>query len=150
MAAGLSVEWSAVEALRRFLAEKLGPACAETAQQARTLWVDAVVGVRAVNLALIESLAPIGPFGAGHPEPLFGISQVRVSFAQRVKGGHVRAVLEDASGARLPAIAFRAEETPLGEALLARSGGLQAVVRLSVNTFRGVDQVQAEIVDLAL
>lgn len=150
MAAGLSVEWAGVEPLRRFLSEKLGPACAETAQQARTLWVDAVVSVRAVNLALIESLAPIGPFGAGHPEPLFGVAEVRVSFAQRVKGGHVRAVLEDSSGARLPAIAFRAEETPMGEALLARSEGLQAVVRLSVNSFRGVDQVQAEIVDLAL
>jgi len=150
MAAGLSVEWEAVEPLRRFLTEKLGPDCAQSSQQARTLWVDAVVGVRAVNVALIESLAPIGPFGAGHPEPLFGVSQVRVSYAQRVKGGHVRAVLEDPSGARLPAIAFRAEETPMGAALLARSEGLQAVVRLSVNSYRGVEQAQAEIVDLAL
>jgi single-stranded-DNA-specific exonuclease len=150
MAAGLSVEWSAVEALRGFLQEALGPSCAQAAAEARTLWVDAVVGVRAVDLALLASLEPIGPFGAGHPEPLFGLAQVRVSFAQRLKGGHVRAVLEDASGARLPAIAFRAEESPIGEALLARSGGLQAVVRLSLNSYRGVDQVQAEIVDLAL
>lgn len=150
MAAGLTMDWAQLEAFRDSLEASLAAECAAAAAQARTLHVDAVAGLAAVNLDLIAAIERIGPYGAGHPEPLFAFRHVRVGYAQRLKGDHVRAVLEDASGARVPAIAFRAGEGPLGEALLSKQAGLHALVRLSRNTFRGADQPQAEIVDLAI
>jgi len=150
MAAGLSLAWEKLEPFRAFLNEMLREECAAAEAGARTHWVDAVVAVRAADFQLLDAIARIGPYGPGHPEPLFALADVRVTFAQRLKGEHVRVTLEDGGGSRLGGIAFRAVGQPLGEALLGRPQQAQALVRLGLNTYRGVQQVQAEIVDLAL
>lgn len=149
MAAGLSMDWARLEEFRSFLSERLAGECAASEASARTLKVDALASIRAADFQVLDAFDRIGPFGAGHPEPILAFADVRVSFVQRLKDDHVRATLEDASGARISAMAFRAAAGPLGEALLARPTRLQVLVRLSRNSFRGVEQVQAEILDAA-
>jgi single-stranded-DNA-specific exonuclease len=58
--------------------------------------------------------------------------------------------LRSRDGATVDAIAFRAVQSPLGEALL-RGGGAQLHVaaKLSRNVFRGIERVETRIVDLA-
>ena len=149
-AAGLTVEWDRVEALRDFLSEKLEPEMAAAAGEARALTVDAAGAIGAMDMGLIEALDRIGPYGQGHPEPVFALPDVRVCFAKIVKEEHVRFTLEDARGARISGIAFRAMKSPLGEALMKRDQVFHAAVRIKRNEWNGSVKVEAEIVDLAL
>lgn len=149
MAAGLTVEWDKVEALKDFLSAALEGEIASAAGEARALTVDAAGAISALDLGLIESLDRIGPYGQGHPEPLFALPDVRVSYSKLVKDEHVRFTLEDARGARIGGIAFRAMKSPLGEALLKREGIFHAAVRVKRNEWNGNVRVEAEIVDLA-
>jgi single-stranded-DNA-specific exonuclease len=149
-AAGLTVEWDKVEALKDFLSEKLEPELAAAAGEARALTIDAVGGVGAVDVALIDAIDRIGPYGQGHPEPVFVLTDVHVAFAKLVKEEHVRFTLEDARGARVGGIAFRAMKTPLGEALMKREGQFHAAVRLKRNEWNGTVRAEVEIVDLAV
>lgn len=149
-AAGLTVEWDRVEALKEFLSDKLEPEMAAAAGEARALTVDAAGAIGAMDLSLMEALDRIGPYGQGHPEPVFALPDVRVCFAKLVKEEHVRFTLEDARGARISGIAFRAMKSPLGEALMKRDQVYHAAVRIKRNEWNGSVKVEAEIVDLAL
>lgn len=149
-AAGLTVEWEKVEALKDFLSDALADEIAASAGEARALSIDATGALSAMDLGLLDALDRIGPYGQGHPEPVFAVPDVRVNFAKLVKEEHVRFTLEDARGARISGIAFRAMKSPLGEALLRREGTFHAALRLKRNEFNGRVNAEAEIVDLAV
>lgn len=148
-AAGLTVEWEKVEALKAFLSEALAPEIEAAAGEARALSIDAAGAVSAIDLGLIDALDRIGPYGQGHPEPVFALPDVRVCFAKLVKEEHVRFTLEDARGARIGGIAFRAMKSPLGEALMKRDATYHAAVRIKRNEWNGSVRAEVEIVDLA-
>lgn len=148
-AAGLTVEWDRVEALKDFLSERLAGEIAAAEGEARALSIDASGGVGALDIALIEALDRIGPYGPGHPEPVFALADVRVPFAKLVKEEHVRFTLEDARGARIGGIAFRAMKSPLGEALMKRDATYHAAVRVKKNEWNDTVRAEVEIVDLA-
>ncbi|MEZ5994520.1 MAG: single-stranded-DNA-specific exonuclease RecJ [Hyphomonadaceae bacterium] len=148
-AAGLTVEWSKVEALKDFLSARLEGELAAAEGEARALTIDAAGGVGAMNLDLLASLERIGPYGQGHPEPVFALADVHVSFAKIVKEDHVRFTLEDARGARVGGIAFRAMKSPLGEALMKRDTRYHAAVRVKKNEWNDTVRAEVEIVDLA-
>lgn len=148
-AAGLTVEWDRVEALKDFLSDALKDEIAAAAGEARSLSIDASGAVSAIDLDLVEAVDRIGPYGQGHPEPVFALADVRVSYAKLVKEEHVRFTLEDARGARVGGIAFRAMKSALGEALLKREGTFHAAVRLKRNDWNGTSRAEVEIVDLA-
>jgi single-stranded-DNA-specific exonuclease len=148
-AAGLTVEWDRVEALKDFLSERLEGELAAAAGEARALTIDAVGGVGAIDVALVDAVERIGPYGQGHPEPVFALSDVRIAFAKLVKEDHVRFTLEDARGARVGGIAFRAMKSALGEALMKREGTFHAAVRVKRNEWNDTVRAEVEIVDLA-
>jgi single-stranded-DNA-specific exonuclease len=149
MAAGLSIEWDRVEALKDFLSERLAGEMAAAAGEARALSIDSAAAIGALDLSLIDALDRIGPYGQGHPEPIFALPDVRVSFAKLVKEEHVRFTLEDSRGARIGGIAFRAMKSALGEALMKKDAIYHAAVRVKKNEWNGNVRAEAEIVDLA-
>lgn len=148
-AAGLTVEWDRVEELKDFLSARLEPELAAAAGEARALTIDAAGALSAFDLGLLDALDRIGPYGQGHPEPLFAVADVRVSFAKLVKEEHVRFTLEDARGARISGIAFRAMKSPIGEALLKKGATYHAAVRVKRNEWNYTVNTEVEIVDLA-
>jgi single-stranded-DNA-specific exonuclease len=148
-AAGLTVEWDKVDALKDFLSEALASEIASAAGEARALSIDAAGAISALDLSLLEALERIGPYGQGHAEPVFALPDVRVAYSKLVKDEHVRFTLEDARGARVGGIAFRAMKSPLGEALLKREGTFHAAVRVKRNDWNGNSRAEVEIVDLA-
>jgi single-stranded-DNA-specific exonuclease len=148
-AAGLTVEWDKVEALKDFLSEALAPEIAAAAGEARALSIDAAGAISTIDLSLIEALDRIGPYGQGHPEPVFALPDVRVCYAKVVKEEHVRFTLEDSRGARTSGIAFRAMKSPLGEALLKKDALYHAAVRVKRNEWNDTVKAEVEIVDLA-
>ena len=72
--------------------------------------------------ALVETMARAGPFGAGNPEPVVALPAHIVAYAEPVGEAHVRARLRSGDGAMVNAIAFRADDQPLGKALMESRG----------------------------
>ncbi len=149
MAAGLTMDWDRIDELRTFLAKHMAAEIEGAAGAARSLTIDAAAGIPALDLDLLAALDRIGPYGPGHPDPLFALAEVRVAFAKRVKDAHVRFTLEDARGARIGGIAFQAMTRGFGEALLKGEGVFHAAVRVKRNDYGGKSKAEIEIVDLA-
>ncbi len=149
MAAGLTAEWAKLDAFRDFMDEALGAEMAAAEGAARTLLIDAAAGLASCDLALMDAIDRIGPYGAGHTEPVFALADIAISYAGATKGDHVRCVLQDQRGRKLKAVAFRAGASPLGEALLAKQGRLHVAVKLKRDVYGGAARVEAEILDAA-
>lgn len=147
MAAGLSLEFGKLDAVRADLSARLRDE-AIAATGARDLAVDALVSVGEANIELIQSMSRVGPYGAGWPDPVFAFANARPFAASLVGDRHVRLMLEDESGSKMRAIAFRAGNTPLGDALMARAP-LHMIVRIKKDEWRGGDNVDCEILDAA-
>lgn len=148
MAAGLTVRAAAIPELRAFLTERLA-AETELAFAADALEIDALIAPGAAGRPLLEEFRRLEPFGPGAPEPLFAAAGLRVAESMPMRGGHVRCVLSDGAGARLKAVAWRAEDSELGRRLLARDGALHLAGRLKADDWKGREGVQLEIEDAA-
>ncbi len=117
MAAGLTIDESAIPAFAAFLEERLA-AAVDRSRDDRALLLDAVLAAGGVNPGLVESMEAGGPYGMGWPAPRVAMGPVRVIKADIVGNGHVRTVVAGDDGRSIKAMAFRAAETPLGQALL--------------------------------
>jgi single-stranded-DNA-specific exonuclease len=149
MAAGFGLRAERLDAFREFLAAHFANA-STILSETRALHLDAALAPSAARVELVEEIARAGPFGAGNPEPLVALPDVRVAFADVVGRDHVRLRLTGGDGARLDAIAFRAATAPLGEGLLASRGrAIHAAGRLRADSWNGRTRVQLQIVDAA-
>jgi single-stranded-DNA-specific exonuclease len=149
MAAGLTVARAQLPALRAFLDERLARRMAEIGYRP-ALGIDAVLQPGAARADLVQRLEEIGPYGAGNPEPRFVLPEAQILGPQVVGENHVRATLLGTDGVRLKAIAFRALDSALGEALLRRQGlPLHLAGKLRLDTWAGGDAVQFIIEDAA-
>ncbi|WP_374534798.1 single-stranded-DNA-specific exonuclease RecJ [Phenylobacterium sp.] len=148
MAAGLSVRPEMIPDLRDFLNTRLA---AETQAAAAEdgLDIDALVTAGGADRSLYGAFQRLAPFGPGNPEPMFAAANVRVERPMALRGGHVRATLTDGSGGRLKAVAWRAEDTDLGRALLGGAGALHVAGRLKPDDWQGRESVELEIEDVA-
>ena len=149
MAAGFTLDIAKLAAFEAFLAERLAP-LVPAEGHVPPLDIDAGLSVAGAAGGLLEHLAAVEPFGRGNPEPVFALPAVRVRYARIVGKDHVRADLADAGGGRLPAIAFRSAETPLGRALLEPGGqALHVAGTLRADDWRGNGAVQFVVTDAA-
>ena len=149
MAAGLTLDTARLGDLRAFLEERLGPK-ARASTEADGLKVDAALSAGGATVELIDLIARAGPFGSGHPEPVFVLPAHQVAYAETVGQGHVRLTLKALDGATLRAIAFRAADSDLGRALLgARGRPLHVAGTLSADHWQGRRQPALRVIDAA-
>jgi single-stranded-DNA-specific exonuclease len=150
MAAGFTVAADRLDALRQFLADRLGDGLASQ-RLTPELSIDAVLSLGAAQGELIDQLGQLAPFGAGNPEPRFVFPAVRVAHAEPVGSGHLRCALADPiDTGRLRAIAFRVAGTPLGQFLVETQGtAIHLAGHLRRDGWRGGDAVQLTIEDAA-
>ena len=149
MAAGLSVAADRIEPAMERLAELLSKYM-NIISAPRTLRIDGALSAAAATPELVEMVETAGPFGAGAPAPRFVIADARIAFGKRVGDDHFRATLEDASGARLDAIAFRVMSGPLGVALSESRGRLHIAGRLEIDDWGGRRKAKLHIEDAAV
>ena len=146
MAAGFTVRADKLAALEEFLcghvrAQGSGPLVPMAP-------VDGTLAVGAATAELAATVECLGPFGAGNPEPRFVLTGARSVAARVVGNDHVSCFLTGADGGRLKAIAFRAVETPLGQALLDPAGApLHLAGVLRVDRWNGQERAQFQIDD---
>ena len=150
MAAGLTVDRTKSDALAAFFAAALTGSAARLAARA-SLAIDGALTPSAANEGLIDLLERAGPYGQGNPQPRFAFPAHRVKFAKPVGTAHIRCVLEAGDGSRLDAVAFRAAGQPLGEMLVAASGGfpIHVVGQLRRDTWGGRNRIELQIEDAA-
>ena len=149
MAAGLTVARDSLPELTRFLDERIAPQLG-AAPAMRELGIDAALAPAAATQELVDMIERAGPFGAGNALPRFALTGVRVSYAQPVGEGHVRCTLVGAERGRVEAIAFRANQTALGPALLDPARPVLHVAgALRIDRFGGRASVRLQIDDAA-
>ncbi|MEM1047255.1 MAG: single-stranded-DNA-specific exonuclease RecJ [Pseudomonadota bacterium] len=150
MAAGMTLAIDRLEAFAAFLSERFQRDVPE--RPGHTVRIDSPMTAGGASLDTIGMLEKAGPFGAGHPAPVFAFPSHRIAYAEPVGGSHVRCRIVTDSGDRLGAIAFRAMNSPLGETLLNHPKGapLHLCGTLSINTWRGERSAQLSIRDAAL
>ncbi|MGE5515978.1 MAG: single-stranded-DNA-specific exonuclease RecJ [Bacteroidota bacterium] len=148
MAAGFTVAREKLDEFRAFLADRLQAQL--TGDLVPILELDGALDCAGCTTALIETLKQLGPFGAGNPEPRFAITAARIIKADVVGNGHVRVILKGNGGASLKAIAFRAADSDMGQALMtSRGGAFHLAGTLRADTWQGSTSVQLVIEDAA-
>ncbi|MBK1841311.1 single-stranded-DNA-specific exonuclease RecJ [Azospirillum sp. YIM B02556] len=149
MAAGFTVAGDKIDALRDFLHGRVSEQVA-AAPLVPTLELDGALSVGGASVGLVTTLDKLGPYGTGNSEPRFAIADARVVRADVVGANHVRCILQGNDGARLKAIAFRALDSDMGQALLNGRGTpfhLAGVLR--IDRWNGSEGVQLLIDDAA-
>jgi single-stranded-DNA-specific exonuclease len=141
-AAGLALPMENIGAFREGFAEIAARQALETPIVLRRM-IDARMRVGEVTPGLLADLDRLRPFGAGNEEPLFLLSNVRVTAISRIGAGgrHIRFAVEE-NGVRLPGVAFRRDGIPADAA--GRSDLLFAVQE---NVYRGVRSLQILLKD---
>ncbi|MEL7430195.1 MAG: DHHA1 domain-containing protein, partial [Pseudomonadota bacterium] len=151
MAAGLTVERDRLGELRSFLETSLGEAVKQVSSN-QQLKIDGALTARSASLELVEMLEKAGPYGQGHPQPVFAFPGHQIRYPKLVgAGGHVSFSISAGDGAQLRAIAFRAAETPLGDLLL-NAGGKPVHVAGTLNAdfWQGTKRVQLRVMDASM
>jgi single-stranded-DNA-specific exonuclease len=149
MAAGITIAAARLGDFRAFLEAHLGSAMA-AARQGKGLEIDAALTAGGANAALVESLERAGPFGTGNPEPVLAFPMHKIIDVGVVGADHVRLTAMAGDGARLPAIAFRAAQGPLGRKLLAsRGASLHLAGTLATDRHNGASRPQLRLLDAA-
>ncbi|MSP46264.1 MAG: single-stranded-DNA-specific exonuclease RecJ [Xanthobacteraceae bacterium] len=149
MAAGITVKHGAIAEFRAYLESELAESVA-AARADQALLIDGAVSAAGANVALVEMLARAGPFGAGNPEPVVALPNHTVAYADPVGQAHVRVRFRSGDGSMLNAIAFRALDQPLGQALMkSRGQPVHAAGTLSIDRWNGGERVQMRLIDVA-
>ncbi|HYM30959.1 MAG TPA: single-stranded-DNA-specific exonuclease RecJ [Candidatus Cybelea sp.] len=149
MAAGITVAADRIAELTAFLRQRLAPQMSSISS-AHSLGLDGALAVSGATPSLIDLLERAGPYGAGHAEPRFAVTSARVVQASVVGEKHVRCILQGQDGSRLKAVAFRALDSALGEALLKSAGApLHVAGALRADHWRGERRAQLIIEDAA-
>ncbi len=149
MAAGLSVARGrigpAMERLATLLARQ-----GSGSEAPRALHLDGVVSPGGATLDLARALEAAGPFGAASPAPRVAVPDVRIASLRPVGKGHLAITATDGTGARLEAIAFRAEGGPIGTLLLGTGRGrVHLAGKLDCDRWGGRERVKLHVEDAA-
>ena len=149
MAAGFSLTKEQIPDFKKFVGEYISAHLGDE-KVVPVLNADCVLNLSAVNEQLAEDLSLLEPYGTGNPEPLIMVQNVRINYPQAVgTGGHIRCTLQSAMGNKVAAIAFRAADTNIGNALLNNKGEMfDALGYVHCDSWQGKKRVQFVINDL--
>jgi single-stranded-DNA-specific exonuclease len=143
-AAGLTLETGRVPGFRNAL-------CAHADDHLRAddfrprLRLDASLGFRSINGALLDDLGRLAPFGPGNPRPIFCTDGVEVSDGpRRLKDRHLKMALKH-DGRVFRAIAWRGIDREAF--LVAHRNALRVAFSLEENTYNGERYVELSLAD---
>lgn len=151
MAGGLTVTEPNIPQLRTFLNEHLGAQVLEATSE-RRLHLAAIAALDGVSMELARSISLLEPFGMGNPEPVFAFVGAQITWAQELKGGHVRCQLESETGsASVSGICFRARERGLADALLQQwNQPVSIAAKVRIDRWQGRERIGFQVEDVAL
>ena len=141
MAAGLSIAESSLEEFKQLAAQQMGRLYPD-ADFSGAIVTDGQLPGAAFNLKFARSLRDAGPWGSGFPEPLWS-GEFSVVEQRTVGENHLKMRVRLASGGDvIDAIAFN-------QAGPSYRGVVQLAFKLDVNEFRGVENPQLVVEQIA-
>ena len=151
MAAGLTVAPLGVDRLANWLSDRLATDVAK-AQENRALSLDALLAPAGINSSFADAIEEGGPYGHGWPQPRIATGPVRLVKADIVGTGHVRLVAAGDDGRSFKAIAFRAGDSDMGQALLGSppSRRFWLAGRVKKDDWNGRDAAELHLDDAAI
>lgn len=149
MAAGITVQREKLGALRAFFEERAGDLVGKLRRQ-EALQIDGALSADGATQDLFDQIEKAGPYGSGHPSPIFAFPHHKIADARLVGTGHVRAELRSLTGRTIPAITFRAADGPIGQYLMKNIGrSVHAAGSLAANYWNGMRSIQLRLIDIA-
>ncbi len=150
MAAGLTIAPDKLEALSEWLDSRLA-ADVSHASANQAMLLDLALSPGGLTPSLVETLESAGPYGMGWPGPRVAVGPVRVVKADIVGADHVRLIVGGQDGGRFKAMAFRAAESEMGQALLHGSQGrrLWLAGRAKIDDWGSRPQAELHVDDAA-
>jgi single-stranded-DNA-specific exonuclease len=150
MAAGLTINADQVEPLADWLDDKLAKAVGN-AMSEQVMQLDIALAPGGLTPSLVETMDSAGPFGIGWPGPRVAVGPVRLVKADIVGTDHVRLIASGQDGKSFKAIAFRAAESEMGQALLHGSRGrsLWLAGRAKIDDWASRPQAELHLEDAA-
>ncbi|WP_298912720.1 single-stranded-DNA-specific exonuclease RecJ [uncultured Algimonas sp.] len=149
MAGGLTIGREALPRFTDWIEDRLSPDVA-TARAAPVAKADMALSAGGVTPDLLGKIEAAGPYGPMNPRPAFAVSGVKIVYANRLNGGHVRFTAEGRGGDRLSGILFRGDETDLGLALLeAGERRVHLLGQVKSNRYKGQTRADFHLTDMA-
>ncbi|WP_336986595.1 single-stranded-DNA-specific exonuclease RecJ [Altererythrobacter aquiaggeris] len=150
MAAGLTINGDTFDEFADWIDDNLGVAVARASEK-QTMQLDLSLTPRGLAPLLVERLESAGPYGVGWPGPRIAVGPVHLIKADIVGTDHVRLIAGGDDGASFKAIAFRAAETEMGQALLHGSKGrkLWLAGRAKIDDWGSQPQAELHLEDAA-
>lgn len=149
MAGGFTIEPEKLDGFRRFVQDHVKTQLAG-APILPELQIDALATVSGAGLDFVKLVQEqMSPFGAGNPEPVFALPQIRIGKADIMAERHIRCYISDLEGgAGIKAVAFGAVKSPLGDALLsAGDTPIHLAGCFQINEWQGRSSVEFHIQD---
>lgn len=147
MAAGLKIRAENIDALR----ERINAHAAEHIRPedlVPELRIDAEVSSRTLDVALVESLKMLEPYGAGNPKPVFVTRELTLRDEPYVmKEKHLKLKLVDRAGKTFEAVWWDGVERSKEQTLKPRSG-IEIAYSPELNTWQGNTRLQLVVEDL--
>ncbi|MEH6728729.1 MAG: single-stranded-DNA-specific exonuclease RecJ, partial [Hyphomicrobiales bacterium] len=144
-----TIERAQLGRFREYLEEHLSSAV-DAARSQNQLRIDGAITANGATLEFMDLVERAGPYGSGHAQPVFAMPAHFIGPAKIVGSGHVRTSISSGQGARINAIAFRAADNPIGQAMLRnREGTFHLAGTFSLDHWGGRPSVQFRIIDLA-
>lgn len=141
MAAGLGIDRENVESFFRAI-NAFALSCEETVP---TLMLDCKLNPAYINAQLAESLEALEPFGAGNPQPVFGIFGVRITGIKPVGDGKHLRMSFTKGNTQFCAMKF---STTLKELPYREGDTVDLAVKIDKNEFRGEIRASVQIKDM--
>ena len=157
MAGGFSVKPEKIADLHKFFCENLGEKVAEISAQ-KNAYYDIALDLNQINIELLKELAKLEPFGVGNMRPKFLLRDVVKVKANLIgqTAEHISCIFSAKTvvgfQGQIQAIAFRSNNTALGEVLLNQKFNkpLNLIGTLNINSWMGVEKVQMIIEDVLI
>ncbi len=146
MAAGFTVAKGSYEEFYDFIDNAASP---YMQNRELKLNIDGYLTIDGLNEGFMQHIQQLEPYGSGHPTPTFAFKHMVCVFADVVGGHHIRLQLQDETGKRLKAMAFRAMQTPL-QKILNHRGPLEIAGNVKLDEWQGRQQLTLIVDDIRI
>ena len=143
LAAGVGLKSSDIDAFRKAINDYAD----KTEMPYPVQQIDFKLNPACVNTEMLETVEQLEPFGAGNPQPIFGLYNMTITDIQPIGNGkHLRITLER-NGVSIPAIMFRIVQAELP---FIKGDVVDAAVLLEANEYLGQVRVSILLKNLKL
>ncbi len=153
-AAGFTVETGKIDDLQKFLSEQIEPAYKEFLNN-NYIEADIVLKVSSLNIALMNEMEKLAPFGNGNSEPRVILEDVKIVKTKIVGEKHLQVYIAESGLARnsatIKGVCFNAVGTPIHETVeMGHMKNASLLGKIRKNVWNGSESVEFLIDDIVL